>query len=152
MPNWVIRSGIAYDEATSRATPPPCPDARATARRRPPASPSTPRPTTISRSRSRAPRPDVHPQDYRYVGDRITLFPDNPTYGGVFRLAAYNLAGFRAGVTISRITVKAFLENALNDRERLNETRTTRAFEEIPGTAIFPNRPMTAGVKVAATF
>lgn len=90
--------------------------------------------------------------DWRYVGNRVTLFPNSPNYSGFFRLPSYNLVGFRAGATLGRWTVEAFVDNVFDERAILNKTNFARAFDENPGTAIYTNRPRTGGLKASLPF
>ena len=90
--------------------------------------------------------------NWRYVGDRYTLFPNSPNYSGVFRLPAYHLVGIRAGALFGRWSVEAFVDNLFDERAVLNQTAFARAFDENPGTAIYTNRPRTGGVKASIAF
>jgi hypothetical protein len=85
--------------------------------------------------------------DYRRVGERVTLFPNNPSYVGYYRLPAYDLVGLRAGVQWSRWSVEAFADNVFDERPVLNKTLFYRAFDRIPGTAVVTDRPRTIGLR-----
>lgn len=90
--------------------------------------------------------------DYRHTGDRVTLFPDNPSYVGHFVLPSYDLVGLRGGISWERWSVEIFVDNLLDERAELNRTAFYRAFDAIPGTAIVSNRPRTYGLKVGFTY
>jgi iron complex outermembrane recepter protein len=90
--------------------------------------------------------------DYRYTGDRVTLFPANPSYVGYYKLPAYDLVGVRGGVAWDHWSVELFVDNVLDERAELNRTDFYRGFDTIPGTAIVSNRPRTYGLKVAFAY
>ena len=90
--------------------------------------------------------------NFRYVDDRVTLFPANPSYVGYFDLPSYELVGLRAGLQWERWSVEAFADNVFDERPNLNQTLFYRAFDKIPGTAIVTSRPRTIGLRLAFTY
>jgi outer membrane receptor protein involved in Fe transport len=90
--------------------------------------------------------------DIRHVSERVTLFPGSVALSGYFELPAYEIVGLRAGAEFGRVSVEGFVENAFDERAVLNQTAFARAFSEIPGTAIYTNRPRTVGVRLGVGF
>ncbi len=90
--------------------------------------------------------------DYRYVGNRVTQFPDNPNYSGYYVLPSYQLLAFRMGLSWDHLSAEAFLDNALDTRSVLNETKFYRDYDKIRGTAIVTNQPRTVGLKFAFSY
>jgi outer membrane receptor protein involved in Fe transport len=90
--------------------------------------------------------------DYRYVGERVTLFPGSTSLTGYYSLPAYGVLNLRTGISWDKVSLELFAENALDKRAVMNKTGFARAFSDIAGVAVYSNRPRTLGMKLGAQF
>jgi len=90
--------------------------------------------------------------NYSYIGDSVTLFPDDPSYTPErAERDAYQLVHVRAGLLFGSWNTSIFVQNLFNEQANLSEVFSLGA--EIPGLERYAtNRPRTIGIQVRKTF